>query len=178
MPEITTEKGEVKEPLHFRQEVKVGGLPYTFEGNIPESPDDFEWFVSVPDYEIERTGIEERIKNGDLNPNFESYYAMYDLVGDKVGVLDINKVQPKDQAPSIGVSLVASRTAHFSLVSNYYKAKGIGSFLLDNLCALSDTKGWRIYLEPSDRGWGLALIQLGRLINLSIIQLNILKIGI
>ncbi len=155
MAEFTTEKGEVKELLHFRQEVQINELPYIFEGDIPEKPDDFEWFVSIPDYKVERAGIEERIKNGDLNPNFESHYAMYDLVGPRVGILDIDKVQPKDQAPSIGVSLIASHTEHFALYSSYYEAKGIGSFLLDNLCALVDIKGWRIYLAPSDRGWGL-----------------------
>lgn len=148
------------EPLHFRQEVTIKGLPYIFEGDIPQQPANFKWSVSVPDWERQKVGVEERIKKGEINPNIEDHLTMYDLGGGRVGILHIKRVDPKDNAFSVGISLIASHTTELSEGLGYHKAKRIGSFLLDNLCALADIKGWRIYLEPSDRGWGLSQMQL------------------
>lgn len=58
------------EPLHFRQEVVVQGLPYIFEGDIPDEPADFEWSVTVPNWEEQERKGKEMMKKTPAYTNF------------------------------------------------------------------------------------------------------------
>lgn len=162
METATSEELEANKPLHFRQEVIIKGLPYIFEGDIPQEPEDFEWSVSLPNWEEQKPGFEERMKKGEINPTFDQWLETYNLSQGRVGVLEIDKVEPPDNNLSIGIGIVRTQTTHLPKKFKYDKAEGIGNFLLDNLCALADIKKWRIYLEPLDRGGKLDQFHLYR----------------
>ncbi|HEY1645159.1 MAG TPA: hypothetical protein VGF75_02120, partial [Candidatus Saccharimonadales bacterium] len=54
-------------------------------------------------------------------------------------------------APSILVSRIQTELNYLPEGSQYHGAKGVGSFILDSLCAVADAKGWRVYLTPLER---------------------------
>ncbi|OGE25979.1 hypothetical protein A3H85_02940 [Candidatus Daviesbacteria bacterium RIFCSPLOWO2_02_FULL_40_8] len=143
---------EAPKPLHFRQEVAVKDLPYIFEGDIPVKPADFEWSVSVPNWEDQKSAAEEMMKKGEIAPGFDHWLESHKLGNGRVGVLEINNLDTPDHVPAIRVDMIQTETAHLPEKFGYNNAEGVGSFLLDNLCALADLNGWRIYLNPVDKG--------------------------
>lgn len=149
------------EPLHFRREVTIGGLPYIFEGDVPPEPADFAWSVSVPNWKEQKAAAEEMITKGEVyGPYVYSDLPTHHLGEGRVGFLEIDKVSPRDGVAAIGVSHVQTATDYLPEEFGYNQASGVGSFLLDNLCSLADIKSWRMYLEPMDRGGRLTQGQL------------------
>lgn len=149
----------ITEQLHFRQDIIINGLPYIFEGDVPEEPDTFEWLVSLPNWdelgpkvEAMLGDLEANPRFGTINPRYVRGLGSYHLGNGRVGTIQIRKVDPSDNALSIGIAHVQTETSYLPEDSGYKNASGIGSFLLDNLAALADTKKWRIYIFPDDRG--------------------------
>lgn len=154
--------------LHFQQQVVIDGKQFVFEGDVPENPADFDWFVTIPNYEHDLgpkveamlTQLEAQPVMGDVNPRYVRGLESYNLGEGRVGVIQVVGVTPIDGAPSIGIKYVQTETSYFPDDSGYRDTKGLGSFLLDNLCTLADIKKWRIYVFPDDRGGGLDQAQL------------------
>jgi hypothetical protein len=142
-------------PQDFRLEVDIKGLPYIFEGNVPNDPTDFKWTVSVPNWEEQKAKAEEVLTQGKINPNWVRELPAHDLGEGRVGALKVTKVDPADGGKSLGIDMVETATVYLPKELGYYNAEGIGSFLLDNLCAFADIKKWRIYLQPVDKGGNL-----------------------
>lgn len=136
---------------HFKENIAIGELPYIFEGDVPSEPADFGWSVIVPHWEVIQPKVVEILKMGEVNPRFE-WFSEENLSIGRVGVLKAEKIISADQIPSIGILAIQSETSHLPTDSGYRNARGIGSFLLDNLCALADIHQWRIFLRPYDRG--------------------------
>lgn len=147
---------EIKKPLHFRREVTIKGLNYVFEGDIPQEPTDFEWSVSVPNWQEQEPKFKKKMKKGEIDPFFSGYLEGHKLGGGRVGFLKITKVEPPDKSYSVGIDMIESQTVHLPKEFGYNQAEGIGSFLLDNLCTLTDLKKWKIYIEPMDKGGKLS----------------------
>lgn len=136
--ELTSSERKTDETKHFRLPVDIKGLPYIFEGEVPEEPSTFEWSISA-------TAPPE----GSLQPNGVMVVSYLGLEDGEVANVDVKEGKPADQAPSIGISMITSEPRY---LQGYENAEGVGSFLLDQVCALADLKKWRVYLEPVDKG--------------------------
>lgn len=150
IPSVAEQKNA--DPTKFRIEVSIKGLPYIFEGVVPEEPNSFEWTVSVPDAEEQAAKVEELVATGQYSGFMIGDLKSKGLGDGKVGIIQPRKVMPKDGVLSVRPGVIRTDTAYIPKESPYHNANGVGSFLLDNLCALADYKGWRIYLNPVDRG--------------------------
>ncbi len=145
---------EGNDPLHFRQAVEINGLPYVFEGDAPTEPANFSWYVSVPNWEEQRPGTLERMADGRFSPHFYGTLEGHGLGNGRVGRVVVQRADPKDNMPAVRLDEIAADTLHLPEEFGYNDARGVGSFLLDNLCSLADIRDWRIYINPIDMGWG------------------------
>lgn len=158
-----TQELQKPEPIRFHREVVIDGRKYNFDGTVPQDPGEFEWSVSVPDWEKEKPKLLETIRKNYMRSDLHNWLRQQNLDNGRVGVIEIDKMTPPpDNFPSIALGIVKTFTLHLSEELGYHKAKGVGSFLLDNLCALADAKGWRIYLNAVQRDWGLSQEELVR----------------
>jgi|GEM_PF-3119416 len=141
-------------PTQFKLDAIIGGLPYVFEGTIPSEPNGFNLVVSLPPSEWDRLSpeVEHAIaENRYYAGQYQKLRQALRLGDGKVGSVWVSSAETKDGAPAIGISRIQTDSRYLPEDSEYHAAKGVGSFLLDNLCALADAKGWRIYLEPLER---------------------------
>ncbi len=143
---------ESPQPLHFKQEVVIKGLRYIFEGDIPVEPADFVWSVSVPNWEEQKPAADEMMRTEKISAGFDKWLERHNLGNGKVGFLEIEKLDPPDNALAIRVDMVRTETEHLPPEFGYSRAEGVGSFLMQNLCTLADIKSWRVYLNPVDKG--------------------------
>ena len=135
-------------------DVEISGLPYVMEVNVPDEPKSFELTVGLPEqpWEDIKPKIEHELDN---NSWFASQYHRIQqrlrLSEGKVGSVWVSAGQPPDAFPSIHIDRIQTENGYLPQESEYSNAKGVGSFILDSLCALADAKGWRIYLVPLER---------------------------
>lgn len=134
--------------------IEVGGLPYVVEAEVPKMPDSFDLFVRVPEEEWTAAKPLVDAEVGQ-NPHFARMYrneATFRLGEGRVGSVFIHSTEPADDARAIYISRIQSSNGYFPKGNKYLDAKGIGSATLDAVCTIADARGWRVYLEPLDRG--------------------------
>jgi hypothetical protein len=139
------------ESLAFHTPVSISGHHYVFEGNLPEAPTSFKWGVRVAEgVPVESFG---EMMDGDRLDHGEIIDLMQEGLGEgRVGLVDAKLVRSSDDVDSIELRMIRTNTRYLPTEAGYSDAEGIGSFLLDNLCSFADSRGWRIYLQPSDEG--------------------------
>jgi len=144
---------EPSSPTKFTLDVEIGGSPYVFAGEVPSEPESFEFVVSLP--QDKWSEIEPHVKAVEASSDHFAvlYHRLQSLgLGDgKVGSVWVQQAGAKDGAPSIRVSRIQTDNRYLPEGSEYTNARGVGVFILNNLCALADARGWRIYLEPLER---------------------------
>lgn len=157
-PEIEGRHNPEKElikDIPFREAVIINGLPYVFEGKIPEEPTDFDWSVSVPNWNEQEVAAYKMMLDGKIPKHFDDWLKRHNLDSGRAGIIELEKAVPNDKAPSLRVGIVQTETHHFPPEFGYQDAVGVGSFLLNNICELADLKNWRVYLNPVDKGGAL-----------------------
>lgn len=146
---------EGESPLRFRQEVTIKDKPYIFEGAIPTKPGDFMWHLRLPNWEDQKAKMQESMAKGELSR------SMFDIaaqeLGDRNAVAAVfcDEAESTDGKIDLVLSYVRTMTSMLPEEYGYKRAGGLGTFLLDNINALADNKGWRVYLDPTVKGAGL-----------------------
>ncbi len=145
---------KTQEPTLLSFEAEAGGLAYVVEAAVPQDPESFTLVVKMPEAQWLAVAT-------DVNAIAEqnSWFAMqyrkvqsHKLGDGNVGSVFIGRASPsKDNAPAISIKRIQSNNFYLPEGNSYYEAKGVGSLVLDSICAVADSKGWRIYLEPLER---------------------------
>lgn len=154
----TAEESDSTPNSQFKVDVFIEELPYVLEGEQPSAPTTFELVVSLPPdkWAAIEPEIDANIASNDwFAQQYRKLQSGLQLGEGRVGSVWVKKAQAEDQAPSIGISRIQTDNMWLPEGSEYHNARGVGSFLLDSLCVLADVRGWRVYLEPVDRGGGL-----------------------
>ena len=141
-------------PTQFSLDVQIGELPYILQGETPEEPTAFSLVVSLPGQAWK--DVEPKIeKEVSSNSWFASQYHRLTqglhLGEGRVGSVWVSPENSPDDVPSILVDRIQTDNRYLPDGNEYHNAKGVGSFILDNLCALADARRWRIYLVPLER---------------------------
>jgi hypothetical protein len=109
----------------------------------------FEWLVTIPNWDDSVT--EEMLQGGQLPVSTLHSLEAASLGHGRVGRISVHQAKA-GESNAIWLNRVETATEYLPHDSVYFGAHGIGSFMLDNLCALADTRGWTIYGNPEDRG--------------------------
>lgn len=145
---------DLTEPGSFGIDIQVNGLPYRLEGSIPTEPSSFDLVVSLPTDAWEKIELEID-KKASENSWFASQYKKLqdglNLGGGKIGSIWVSAGESPSRAPTIHIDRIQTELGYLPEDSEYNKATGVGSAILDNLCALADTRGWQITLYPLER---------------------------
>lgn len=155
LTDSSAEEGDPTQPNQFSLDVEINGLPYVLEGEQPSAPADFDLVVSLPPdkwAEIQPQIKAEVAFNNGFARQYHFLQPTEHLGEGRVGSVWVHAAQAEDQAPSIGVLRIQTNNMWVPEGSEYHDARGVGTFILDSLCAIADVRGWRIYLEPVDRG--------------------------
>lgn len=160
--EIQTPEGvSEKETIPFSREVEIRGKKYIFDGTIPKEPTHFKWYLRVPNWEEQKKKLEEQIAKGEISTSlFERIQlamegATFDPWTGAVASVIVAPDVSKDGKTDLLLNHIQTMARVLPEEYGYRGAPGLGSFLLDNLGALADHSGWRIYLNPSARESGL-----------------------
>jgi hypothetical protein len=140
---------------HFKAGVVIGELPFVIEGTAPNIPATFDLVVSLPDdkwAELKPRVDEEITKNSQFASRYRRLQQIQCLGNGTVGLVWVSEAIADDGAQSVGVSGIQTNSMYLPEGSEYHNASGIGSFILDSLCTIADIRGWRVYLEPLERG--------------------------
>src|SRR4030042_3489161 len=107
---MTSDEGskppDPQEALKFTRQVIINNLPYIFESVTPEFPSDFLWVVKVPNWEEQKQKAEEMVREGKIDNRWVESLKGLALGEGAVGSIRVSQVEPKDGAPSIGISRV------------------------------------------------------------------------
>jgi len=132
IPELSTYSGRIELPL------VIGGLPYILQGNIPERLHHFQLTLKIPE---------------ETNTNIESGLLrepQFGLKMGQVGSIRVEKTISSDRYSYHGqIVRVVTDTKYCPVDARYYKGNGLGSFLLDAVCALADKRSWRVSLSAA-----------------------------
>jgi len=142
----------VARPLSI--ETEVNGLAYVLEGQIPNEPDKFELVARLPDqtWEEVKSQIEEELAENDwFARQYHRTQQSLHLGDGRVGSVWVSSKSAPDGVPTVHVDRIQTELGYLPEDSEYHKAKGVGSMILDSLCAVADAKGWRITLYPLER---------------------------
>lgn len=135
--------------ISFSIDTDIRGLPYVFEGVVPDEPSKFSWRVRLPEWSDNLQESYEELRDGVYGATIKRLEGNH-LGNGKVGHLNALSALPADDQPSLVLGMIRTNTEYLPRQSSHFRARGVGSFLLDNLCALADANDWRLYLEPVD----------------------------
>jgi hypothetical protein len=137
---------------NLEKPVQIAGLDYIFRSSRPALPGHFQLNLSVPNWAEQEALLKEHEKERTIQQFMLSELASRKLTDGRVAYADIDGVFPDDGAPAVNLSMIESTTAYLPTESDYHDARGLGSFLLNSLCDMADSQGWRVYLFPVDKG--------------------------
>jgi len=138
----------------FSVDMEVNGLAYKLEGSIPTEPSGFYLVASLP-FEawdkIEPQVEKEASENNWFAGPYRNLQSRLSLGGGKIGSVWVSAGESPSRAPTIHVDRIQTELGYLPENCVYSKATGVGSAILDNLCALADARGWQITLYPLER---------------------------
>ncbi len=158
----TPEIPQKEEKIPFSREVKIRGKKYIFDGEIPKELDHFNWCLRVPNWEVQKKKLEELIAKGERSSSvFENLQLASGEISfhpwnGAVAGITVDPAESETDEKAMLVVGIQTMTSPLPDEYGYRNARGLGSFLLDNLGALADYRGWKIYLDPSAHGAGLS----------------------
>jgi len=138
---------EVPDSSEFSIPVEIEGLPYIFKGTLPENPSSFRFTIHVPDWEARLR----EIKAAKQIYLFGSEFQDFEGNEGQVGYVALSR---STSGADIHIRKIKSATWVMPRESSYFDAHGVGSFLMNNLCAFADLKNWSISAEPYPEGGG------------------------
>ncbi len=150
---------DARDPFSFSIESKIKGLPYQLSGQVPQDPDNFELVVGLPQHvwnDIQPVVERELANNSWFAKQYQHTQQALRLGDGRVGSVWVSHGSSPDGAPTVHVDRIQTELGYLPEESEYHNAKGVGSAILDNLCALADSRGWRITLDPLERDSRLA----------------------
>ncbi len=144
------------EPLKFTREVAIKGLPYIFEGELPPHIGRLLWVLRVPNWQEQAVRMRELIMSGDLSSSIFGHIEEQLRDPNAVASVDFGSIEEEDgKEKALYLTYIRTMTSMLPQEYGYKSARGLGSFLLDNLNALADSKNLRVYLNPSARDGGM-----------------------
>ena len=138
----------------FSVETEANGLPYVLEGQIPDEAAGFELVVRLPDqaWETVKPQVERELEqNNWFAMQYHRTQQSLRLGDGRVGSVFVSPKSTPDGTPTIHIDRIQTELGYMPEGSEYHGAKGVGSMILDSLCAIADAKGWRITLYPLER---------------------------
>ncbi len=137
-----TEKGA--KIITFQENVEIEKLPYIFRGKIPDRPAGFKLSVHLPNWQAALDSIKKRkIQVNDT--------LMFEWNEGEIGFVQVGH-PGYDKEIDLNIRKIRSSTWILPEESPYHDARGIGRFLMNNLLALVDVKGWTVQAVPMTDG--------------------------